>query len=144
MTEQDPLNRVDPMAKVFPKVTKCTFNKYGPSGNIVPYDGLCVLPLNIVNEKIYVFLWFWFIILTVISGVALLYRLATMFVPKIRMHLLRSQSSLSEPRYINGISQKCQVGDSFVLYQLGRNIDPLIYQELIQDLAARLEGRDKV
>ena len=32
-------------------------------------DGLCVLPLNIINEKIYVFLWFWFIFLAVVSGI---------------------------------------------------------------------------
>ena len=43
--------RVDPMAKVFPKVSKCTFHKYGPSGTIVNHDGLCILPINIINEK---------------------------------------------------------------------------------------------
>ena len=31
-------------------------------------DGLCVLPLNVINEKIYVFLWFWFIFLALITG----------------------------------------------------------------------------
>ena len=52
----------DPMAKVFPKVTKCSFHKYGPSGTIEIRDGLCVLPLNIINEKIYILLWFWSVI----------------------------------------------------------------------------------
>jgi hypothetical protein len=47
------------MSKIFPKVTKCTFHLYGPSGSIQNKDGLCVLPLNIINEKIYIFLWFW-------------------------------------------------------------------------------------
>jgi len=143
-TERDPLNRVDPMAKVFPKVTKCTFNKYGPGGNIIPYDGLCVLPLNIVNEKIYVFLWFWFIIVAVVSGVSLIYRILTIFGSQIRMYLLRAKSRLSDPRQIDTISQKCQIGDWFVLYQLGKNMDPLIYRELITELARKLEGRDTV
>lgn len=143
-TEKDPLTRTDPMAKVFPKVTKCTFNKYGPGGNIIPYDGLCVLPLNIVNEKIYVFLWFWFIIVSVISGVSLIYRIMTIFGPQVRMYLLRAKSRLSDQRHIDTIAQKCQIGDWFVLYQLGKNMDPLIYRELIQDLANRLSGRDTV
>ena len=49
--------RIDPMNRVFPKVTKCDFRKIGPSGNIIRYDVMCVLALNILNEKIYVVLW---------------------------------------------------------------------------------------
>lgn len=32
-------------------------------------DGLCILPLNIINEKIYVFLWFWFVFVAIVSAV---------------------------------------------------------------------------
>merc|ERR1712071_149453 len=87
MTELEPEERVDPMAKVFPKVTKCTFYKFGPSGTTQRIDGLCVLPLNIVNEKIYVFLWFWLIILAVISGLSLVYRLAVILGTQVRFYL---------------------------------------------------------
>ena len=54
---------------LFIQVTKCTFHKYGPSGTIQTIDGLCILPLNIINEKIYVFLWFWFIFVAVVSAI---------------------------------------------------------------------------
>ena len=60
-------------------MTKCTFHKFGPSGTVEKFDGLCVLPLNIINEKIYVFLWFWFIILTVITGMQVIYRFVLIF-----------------------------------------------------------------
>lgn len=30
--DQDPETRVDPMARVFPRLTKCVFHKYGSSG----------------------------------------------------------------------------------------------------------------
>uniref|UniRef100_A0A0K8TLK0 Innexin n=1 Tax=Tabanus bromius TaxID=304241 RepID=A0A0K8TLK0_TABBR len=143
-TEMEPDERVDPMARVFPKVTKCTFHKYGPSGSVQKFDGLCVLPLNIVNEKIYVFLWFWFIILSVLSGLSLLYRIAVVIGPKVRLLLLRARSRLSSHNDIKNITDKCQIGDWFVLYQLGKNIDPLIYKEVIADLAAKLEGKDIV
>merc|ERR1712203_507099 len=54
-SELDEEERVDPMSKVFPRVTKCTFQKYGPSGTIQNHDAQCVLPINIINEKIYVY-----------------------------------------------------------------------------------------
>ena len=68
-------DRPDPMSKVFPKVTKCTFHKYGASGTVEKKDGLCVLPLNIINEKIFIFVWFWLIFLAVVSGMFIIYRI---------------------------------------------------------------------
>ena len=56
--DADPEKRIDPMSVVFPRVTKCTYFKYGPSGTIQNHDAMCVLPVNIVNEKIYVFIWY--------------------------------------------------------------------------------------
>ncbi|KAG8237843.1 hypothetical protein J437_LFUL002452 [Ladona fulva] len=144
MTEREPEERVDPMSRVFPKVTKCVFHKYGPSGSVQKFDGLCVLPLNIVNEKIYVFLWFWFVVLSVITGVALLYRVAVVMGPQVRTYLLRARSRLAPHDQIETITRKCQIGDWFVLYQLGKNMDPLIYKELVAELAAKLDGKDNV
>lgn len=143
-TEMEPEEREDPMARVFPKVTKCTFHKYGPSGSVQKFDGLCVLPLNIVNEKIYVFLWFWFIILTFLSGLSLVYRAAVVCGPQLRLYLLRARSRLSPQNHIETIAKNCYLGDWFVLYQLGKNIDPLIFKELIADLAKKFEGKETV
>ena len=52
-------DRLDPMIYIFPRMTKCTFHKFGASGEVEKHDALCILPLNIVNEKIYIFIWFW-------------------------------------------------------------------------------------
>ena len=72
--EQDQEDRLDPLIYVFPRMTKvmldfwnqcsndtfqCTFHKFGSSGEVEKHDALCLLPLNIVNEKVYIFLWFW-------------------------------------------------------------------------------------
>ena len=84
VTAQSPEDRADPMNMVFPKVTKCTFHKYGPSGTITRHDGLCVLALNIINEKIFVFLWFWLIFLAVITILYLIYVAALISVPSLR------------------------------------------------------------
>merc|ERR1719415_17297 len=123
MTEWRPEDREDPMARVFPKMTKCTFHKFGPSGTVQKFDGLCVLPLNIINEKIYVFLWFWFIILTVVSGMQMIYRFIVLMSPRLREMLLKSRSRLSVRHKVETICRRASVGDWFILYQLGKNID---------------------
>lgn len=74
--ESDQEDRVDPMIYVFPRMTKCTFYKYGVSGEVERHDAVCILPLNVVNEKIYVFLWFWFLFLGVLSFFTVLYRVS--------------------------------------------------------------------
>jgi len=141
MTELSPEEREDPMARVFPKMTKCTFHKFGPSGTVEKFDGLCVLPLNIINEKIYVFLWFWFIILTVITGFQICYRLIVLFMPRLREVLLKSRSRLSMMYKVESVCRRLGVGDWFLLYQLGKNIDPLIFKEFIGELYKRVEER---
>merc|ERR1711988_239926 len=144
MTELEQEERTDPMSKVFPKVTKCTFHKFGPSGTVQGFDGLCVLPLNIINEKIYVFLWFWFVILAVITALQVTYRLVTCFMPAMRTNLLRARAKLSKsPLQVTAICRRFGLGDWFVLYQLGKNIDPLIYREFINDLYRQLRDRDE-
>ena len=69
-------------------MTKCTFHKYGPSGTITTHDGLCILALNIINEKIYVFLWFWFLGVALYSITAILYRIIILASHSIRVRVI--------------------------------------------------------
>lgn len=69
---------MDTLDTVFPKVTKCQFHKYGGSGTIQKLDALCVMALNVINEKIFVFLWFWYIVLAVVTILAILWRITTL------------------------------------------------------------------
>lgn len=73
-SEENQDDRVDPMIYVFPRVTKCTFHKYGASGTIQTHDSLCVLPLNIVNEKTYIFIWFWYMVLAQMLALLVIFR----------------------------------------------------------------------
>lgn len=72
--EESPYDRVDPMARLFPKMTKCTIHTFGPAGSVQIHDALCVLPLNVVNEKIFVVLWFWLVFLAGVGLLAVIYR----------------------------------------------------------------------
>lgn len=65
----------NPMDAVFPKVTACTFQTYGVSGHLQDTHGYCILPLNILNEKLYTVLWFWYVFLIAVSSLTVAVRL---------------------------------------------------------------------
>lgn len=131
-------NQIDPMTRIFPKITKCTFHKYGPSGSVQKFDGLCILPANILNEKVYLFLWFWFIGVSILSGIALVYRLFICCSPKLRMIMLQSKARLATRRDIQYIMLRFDCGDWFALYYLSKNVDPLIFKEICRELSMKL------
>ena len=135
---RDEEDRGDPVIYIFPRMTKCTFHKFGTSGNIESHDALCILPINIVNEKIYVFLWFWFLILGSMTLLVVLYRLIIIFSPRMRAYLLFIRFRLIKKECINIIIKKTQMGDWFLLYMLGQNVDSMIFKEVIHELARRL------
>lgn len=76
--EDDFTGAMDALDYVFPKVTKCDFFKYGQSGSIQHHDVLCIMALNVINEKIYVILWFWYCIMLVVSICGLIWRIITL------------------------------------------------------------------
>ncbi|XP_076749831.1 innexin family member shaking B isoform X3 [Xylocopa sonorina] len=139
--ESDQEDRVDPMIYVFPRMTKCTFFKYGVSGEVERHDAVCILPLNVVNEKIYVFLWFWFLFLGVLSFVTVLYRIVIIFSPRTRVYLLRLRFRLVRREAVETIVRRSKVGDWFLLYMLGENLDTVIYRDVMHELANKLASR---
>jgi len=139
-TELDPKEREDPMAVVFPKVSKCSFHKYGVSGTIEVHDALCVLPLNIINEKIYIFLWFWFILLASITTIFLVYRVAIFFGPGIRVAMIQASCGRMSREKIEDLvcaphlSYTQQIGDFFLLHLISKNVEEVTMKELVEGL----------
>ena len=41
---------MDPLIRVFPRLTKCNFHKYGYSGSIETHDALCFLCCKYFDE----------------------------------------------------------------------------------------------
>jgi len=142
-TQMEQENRTDPMIQVFPRVTKCTFHKYGPSGSIQNNDALCVLPINILNEKIFIFLWFWYIILSAVTGMALLYRLVLMVFSAFRSSVLYFKCRFVKKDKLYNVLAKGNYGDWFILDLLQKNINTVHYCDLIEELD-RLLLKEKV
>ena len=91
MVGLDDEQRTDPMVRVFPKVTKCSFHTYGASGTIQNHDGLCILPINVINEKIVLFLWVWLLALALLSVLGCCLRIGTLISLGFRRLILHAQ-----------------------------------------------------
>lgn len=131
-------NRTDPMVAVFPRMTKCTFHKYGASGSLQKHDALCVLALNILNEKIYIFLWFWLIVLAVMSGIVLLYSSALVVLPSVRELVLKWHFRVRSDAGVSILTRKTQIGDFLLLHLLSQNMNMMVYGEVLNELCNKM------
>ncbi|KAL3270563.1 hypothetical protein HHI36_021100 [Cryptolaemus montrouzieri] len=123
----------------FPKVTKCSFEKYGPSGSIQVHDVLCVMALNVMNEKIYSFLWFWFIFLFFLSLFNVVWRLLTIFLHNRSPRFNRYVFTTASPGRLNAltdviVTDKLPFKDWLFLKYLGKNVEGLLFKEIINEL----------
>ncbi|XP_063605985.1 innexin inx2-like [Penaeus indicus] len=113
----------NPLNEIFPKVAKCTWYKYGASGSIQKFDSMCVLPLNIVNEKTYIFLWMIYVLTASVCGVVLLFHLILFFVPNFRntylVFLARGQTTKD---HLLHILHKGNYGDWFLVHHFQKNM----------------------
>ncbi|XP_014615814.1 PREDICTED: innexin inx2-like [Polistes canadensis] len=139
--EKQLTDKIDPMTRLFPKVTKCTMYSFGSAGSTQIHDALCVLSLNVMNEKVFFFLWFWLIFLTILGFFAIFYRIIVFSQAKVRVYLLRASIRTLAHAKANTIVQVLTFGDCFLLHRLAQNVNPVIYRELIDELAVSLSTK---
>lgn len=136
--KMDQDERADPMARVFPKMTKCSFHRFGSSGDVQKYDALCILPLNIINEKIYIVMWFWFVFLALVTALWLAFRVATLTKSEVRFKVLKRRASLTAEKKLRYVLGKVDTGDWFVLSMMCKNMDSQWFRLLIDKLNKEL------
>ncbi|KAK3928876.1 Innexin inx3 [Frankliniella fusca] len=150
----DPLDHpedpADPMEAVFPKLTKCTFFKYGPSGSIQRHDALCVMALNVVNEKVFVLLWCWFALLAAVSLLIVVrscaalaaYACARRSASRNRLTLWVFGRLLGLPplpaAVLETLAAHLDPGDWLFLLLLAKNMPRVVYRCLAEEIAAIL------
>lgn len=130
---------VDPMVRVFPRLTKCSFHRFGSSGDVQKYDALCILPLNIINEKIYLVMWFWFVTLAVITGIWMVYRFLTLTQPNVRLQVIKRRANLIRDEDLEDVLDRIKTGDWFLLSMMCKNMDSQWFRLLIVKLRYKLE-----
>ena len=112
----------------------CSMNYIGPSGEPVQEHGMCTLPINILNEKIYLLIWIWYLIMIIISVFSLLHELVLLLAPYLRQLTLQRNSKNIPAVQIRRMIRRCSYGDFILLQILAKNLDSTQFNALISHL----------
>lgn len=80
---------------VFPRVTFCRVLVKNV-GHVNAVTAQCVLPVNMLNEKIYIFLWFWIILASILSFVSIPIWFGRIYFQKNRSGFIKKYLKLAE------------------------------------------------
>ena len=134
-------DEADLLEPVFPKMTKCTFQSYGATGTIQKIDALCLMALNIIHEKIFVVLWFWYCFLLVATCLGLLWRILTYLLHDHSVAFNRfvwGQACIGpnpHPTDVKIITSSFNFSDWLLLYYIGINMTGDQFKKLVHLLA---------
>lgn len=70
------------------------------------------------------------------------FSLLLLTMPSIRAPVLAARNRMLPRDVAENLSQKLDVGDWWVLYMLGRNMDPIIYRDIMIELSDRVGRRN--
>ena len=84
-----------PFCQAFPLEVSCTVPNVGAAGGEQNFNGLCVLSQNIINQKMYLVIWFWMTSLICITPLCMVYRLCTLFFDCFRSGLLMGKCCMN-------------------------------------------------
>lgn len=127
--------KFNPMLRIFPNFAHCSVNMYGIQRNT-----LCVLPMNFPNQTIFLFLWYWLFILSIFTTFSVVIFIAIFQFRFLQTYLVGMWTTQLTSKQIKPLIKNCRFGDWFMLYQLNKNIDSLIFESIIVDLTATFES----
>lgn len=122
----------NPMDFVFPKVTACTTESLSQAGLSPDRNQfLCILPLNILHDKFFLILWFWFLILGVVTVVQIMFDILYTTMPAMRKYLFKRKFG---PYLSEGNKHSSSLQELFMLDLIGSNSDRFAFSALLRRL----------
>uniref|UniRef100_A0A8R1TRG4 Innexin n=1 Tax=Onchocerca volvulus TaxID=6282 RepID=A0A8R1TRG4_ONCVO len=135
----------------FPRVTMCDFH-IRVLGNIHRWTVQCVLMINMFNEKVYIFLWWWFILIGILSILSLLYYFFALVLGSNQrqfvIRYLRCSGAIPDSRdpktekYLHDFIKRFLRPDGvFILRLIETNGGDLLVSEIVNVMFARYKSR---
>jgi len=141
--EEQRLQDINPMCETFPRLAACNYTRFGPGGQPDTRNALCVLGLNMVNDKIFLVIWFWYFFLFFAGGFRCCYRVLQVSFWSVRYHLIKWKirryfRKNENDEHIKHYIKHCSIGDWLVLYQMSRNMNKRFFADFLSVLSKRV------
>ncbi len=132
------------MCEIFPKQVGCYYSRYGLGGGYDSRHGMCILGLNMINDKVFVVLWLWQLFLLAVGGFRLFTRSFQLASGHVRLFLIKINvykyfKKNAHMKHIQHYVHHCSIGDWFVLYQMSKNLNGRFFAEFLALLAMTVD-----
>lgn len=154
------LNRVDSrdtLSKLFPRAVICDLSDYwseGSDSGLSPSDEstvransnrvICLLPINLMVEKIFIFLWFWFILSLIVTAFDTLFYLSNFLSKKIRFISLMNDCHICDKSPMHAVIDRSSFGDWLLFRLLSHNLNSFDFSEIIAKLANKYSDEQPI
>ncbi|KAL3310132.1 Innexin inx2 [Cichlidogyrus casuarinus] len=151
-----------PETLLFPRVAFCRVPGIRLVGGDNAYTAQCTLPINMLNEKVYIFLWFWIVFLLFACTLSLLYWLFRISLDPSRKQLIKRYLRVeqlkqgghnlmtidSDPKLEKFIEDYLRRDGLFLIRMMNNNAGKVFSSEVVRTLyltwSARYDRRPKL
>ena len=142
--EREHPDTINPMCEVFPKQAACRYYRYGMGGGSDNRHAMCVLNLNMINDKVFILIWVWFCVLMFMGTIRIFTRSFQVSSAKVRYFLMKLKmyryfENNAHMKHIHHYINDCQIGDWFVLYQMSKNQNKRFFAKFLALLALTVD-----
>ncbi|XP_053383041.1 innexin unc-9-like isoform X3 [Mercenaria mercenaria] len=137
-------------SKRFPKVTLCDY-QIRQMNNVKRYTVQCVLPINMFNEKLFLFLWFWFCLLAILNVFSMANWLYLIIWKKNNYNFVMKYFKIDGQRLKQADKEACKKftedflrnDGCFLVRMVGMNSSELVVIDLLKELFTQYKKDQK-
>ena len=127
--------KLNPMCSVFPTIVNCDFKFFGVGGDIETRSNICILGQNLMNQKTFLVVWIWFMVLFGVTICQILYRFVTLVLVDCQINTIQQYAMSRDNEAVKKIELgSSHIGNWFLLTQIGRNSDPYKFRQFLNEL----------
>ena len=127
---------------VYFRVTFCDFKIRNMADNIHQHSLQCALPINLLNEKFFIFLWFWLIIVTTLTVYSFLRwifliipaKRSSFFEKYLKVAGIYGQTKENKYEFDPFVRDYCHLDGAFLLTLIRHNTNFITLSKIVQSL----------